>query len=160
MKKVLQRGETASLLLAQPSHTQGKVSSFTIVEAIDRRLKAFIKGDISFCVTEQEVARGPISGHYCVETEGMQEPLFFLWSAQNGVVLNRNARSTYIAFDLRGERTSPSWTPVILGGACTGQLWTSVILVQVTGADTHSSIVSGIFVQIFVMSEDVLEKIV
>jgi hypothetical protein len=59
-----------------------------------------------------------------------------LWRTQNGEVLNRSARSTAIAFDLSGARV--------------GQLWTPVITVQVTDADTHDTIISGTFVQIFV----------
>ena len=70
-------------------------------------------------LAEQEVARGPITGHYTVVVEDMAEPLFVLWRAQNGAVLNRYARSTAITFDL--------------SEACVGQLWTSEIMVQVTG---------------------------
>jgi hypothetical protein len=160
MKKMLKHGETALLQWHQSSSPRERVSSGTVVEAIDRLPKASIRGDINFCVTEQEIMRGPIIGRYRVETEDLQEPLFCLWCAQDGEVLNRNARSTDIAFDLSGERTSQCWMPVILDGSCTGQLWTSVVSVQVMGArDAHDSIVSGIFVQILVTGEDVLEEV-
>ena len=87
-------------------------------------------------VTEQEVARGPITGNYTVETQDMREPLHVLWLAQDGEVFNRCACTTPIAFDLSGTRA--------------GQMWTTVITVQVTDAETFSTIIEGTFVQIFV----------
>ena len=151
MNKMIEHGETALRQWHQASSPRERVSFDTAFVAIDRHPKAAIRGDVHFCVTEQEIMRGPIIGHYRVETEDLQEPLFFLWCAQEGEVLNRSERSTDIAFDLSDERTSQCWMSVILDAPCTGHLWTSVVSVQVMGAgDAHESIVSGIFVQIFV----------
>lgn len=88
-------------------------------------------------MTEQEVAHGPIRGHYTVEMQDMREPLGVHWYAQDGTVLEPCARSTEIAFDLGGTRA--------------GQTWTSVIGVQVTEAETFDTIILGTFVQIHVM---------
>lgn len=116
-----------------------------VVEDRDRHPKACIKGDIICSVAEQEVARGPITGHYTVVMEDMAEPLFVLWQAQNGAVLNRSARSTAIAFDL--------------SEACVGQLWTSEITVQVTDAVTFDTVVSGTFIQMMVTSDRLRERV-
>jgi hypothetical protein len=86
---------------------------------------------------KQEITHGPIRGHYTVETQDMCEPLDVRWSAQEGTVLDRCARSTEIAFDLGGTRA--------------GQLWTSVVGVQVTEAESFDTIILGAFVQIRVM---------
>ncbi len=77
--------------------------------------------------------------------EDMAEPLFVLWRAQNGTVLNSSARSTAIAFDL--------------SEACVGQRWTSEIMVQVTDAVTYDTVVSGTFIQMLVTSDRLLERI-
>ena len=159
MKKMLHRRETAPQPLTYSSFPREMVSPVTDVEGTDRNPRAFIRGDISFCVTEREVMLGPSIGHYRVEAKGMQEPLFFLWHAQNGIVLHPHAGSTDIAFDLRGERTNPWWTPVTLEGGARGQLWTSVISVQVTSVDARVSLISGTFVQILVTEEDVLKNL-
>ncbi len=92
---------------------------------------------IGIIVTEQEVARGPITGRYTVETQDMREPLFVRWHAQHGRVQNRSARLTAIAFDLSGTRA--------------GQMWTAVITAQVTDAETCDTIIKGTFVQIRVV---------
>ena len=136
MNKTLDYREAPSLQQIQPFFPQERIASVAVVEDSDRHPKASIKGDISIFVTEQEVARGPITGCYTVETEDTREPLFVLWRTQNGAVLNCSARSTAIAFDLSAARV--------------GELWTPVITVQVTDADTHDTIISGTFVQIFV----------
>jgi hypothetical protein len=80
-----------------------------------------------------------------VVMEDMAEPLFVLWQAQNGAVLDRSARSTVIAFDL--------------SEACAGQLWTSEITVQVTDAITYDTVVSGTFIQMLVTSDRLLERV-
>jgi hypothetical protein len=157
MKKMLEQEEKTALQLTRLSSPSEKASFIASIEAIDRHPEACIKGDISFCVTRQQVIAGPITGHYRVETKDLREPIFFHWHAQDGAFLNRNARSTEIAFDLRSERTIPWWTPVTLEGGSKGQLWTSVISVQVTGADALYSIISGTFVQILVTEEEVFE---
>src|SRR5947209_9247431 len=101
MKKTLNNREASLLQKLRPFFPQAGMASVAVVEDRDRHPKACIKGDISiFSVAEQEVARGPITGHYTVVMEAMAEPLFVLWQAQNGAVLNRSARSTDIAFDL------------------------------------------------------------
>ena len=99
-----------------------------------------IKGDITFCVTKSESALQPVIGGYYIETEGMQEPLELLWYAE-GQVLDRRARSTPIAFDLRG-------TPA-------GQTRTRQVAVQAVESGGRGRVVqSGVFVQISVTSDE------
>jgi len=145
MKKTLNNREAFVLPKLQPFFPQEGMASVAVVEDCDRHPKAWIKGDIIFSLAEQEVARGPIIGHYTVVVEDMAEPLFVLWQAQNGTVLNRFARSTAIAFDL--------------SEACAGQFWTSEIMVQVTDAVTYDTVVSGTFIQVLVTSGRLLERI-
>ena len=145
MKKTRNNREASLLPKLQPFFPQEGMASVAVVEDRDRHPKACIKGDIICCVAEQEVARGPITGHYTVVMEDMAEPLFVLWQAQNGAVLNRSARSTAIAFDL--------------SEACVGQLWTSEITVQVTDAVTYDTVVSGTFIQMLVTSDRLLERV-
>jgi hypothetical protein len=97
-----------------------------------------IKGDISLRVTESEAAHQLIMGRYHIETEGLQEPLHLLWYAE-GKVLHRQARSTAIAFDLRG-------TPA-------GQTHIYQVAVQVVERGGRGRVVQcGVFVQIVVTS--------
>jgi hypothetical protein len=114
-------------------------TSDTVVTNRDRHPHVALTGDLRLSVTEQEVARGPITGQYTVETPDLPEPPFVLWQARNGRVLNRSARSTAITFDLSGARAD--------------QIWTSVITVQVTDAETYNTIVIGTFVQILVTND-------
>jgi hypothetical protein len=93
--------------------------------------KVLIAGDIRLSVTESEAALHPITGHYCIETAGMGEPLYMLWHAA-GQVLSRQARSTSITFDVRGARA--------------GETRTYVVAVQV--------VQSGVFIQIVVTGDD------
>src|SRR6266566_6062193 len=69
-----------------------------------------IKGEIGLRVTESEAARQPTIGRYHIETEGLQEPLHLLWYAE-GKVLHPQARSTAIAFDLRGTPAGHAHLP-------------------------------------------------
>src|SRR2546426_1161099 len=114
MKKTRNNREASVLPKLQPFFPQEGMASVAVVEDRDRHPQAWITGDIICSPAEQEVARGPIIGHYTVVVEDMAEPLFVLWQAQNGAVLNRSARSTAIAFDL--------------SEACAGQRWTSEIM--------------------------------
>ena len=137
MNKTLAALAAPSLQEIQPSFPHEGFASRVVLEDSDRHPEASIKGDLGIFVTEQEVARGPISGRYTVETQDMREPIFVRWRTQHGRVLNRSARSTAIAFDLCGTRA--------------GQIWTAVITVQVTDAETCDTIIKGNFVQIRVM---------
>src|SRR6266496_717754 len=98
---------------AAPSFLYEGIASRVVLEDSDRHPEASIKGDLGIIVTEQEVARGPITKRYTVETQNMREPLFVRWHAQQGRILNRSARSTAIAFDLCGTRAGQIWTAVI-----------------------------------------------
>ena len=137
MNKTIAARAAPSLQEIQPSFPKVGIASRAVLEDSDRHPEASIKGDLGIIVTEQEVARGPITGRYIVETQDMREPLFVRWHAQHGRVLNRAARSTAIAFDLCGTRA--------------GQIWTGVITVQVTDTETYDTIIKGNFVQIRVM---------
>jgi hypothetical protein len=129
----------------QQSLREVGVASGTVAPNRDRHPRVVLTGDLRFSVTEQEVARGPIIGQYTLETQDMQEPLRVLWHAQNGRVLHRCARSTAIAFDLYG--------------AGADQIWTSVITVQMTDAETFDTIIKGTFVQILVTKDPVLSSL-
>jgi hypothetical protein len=137
MNKTLAASRAPSLQEIQPSFPEVGIASRAVIEDSDRHPEASIKGDLGIIVTEQEVARGPITGRYTVETQDMREPLFVRWHAQHGKVQNRSARSTAIAFDLCETRA--------------GQIWTAVITAQVTDAGTCDTIIKGTFVQIRVV---------
>lgn len=99
-----------------------------------------IKGDTRLCVTESEAALHPITGHYSIETTGMQEPLYTLWHAE-GQVLYRQARSTNIAFDVRGARA--------------GETRTYLVAVQVVESGVRGRVVqSGVFVRVVVRGDE------
>ena len=121
------------------------LASDTVVENCERHPRVFLKGDFRFSVTEQEVAHGPITGHYTVETQDMRGSLHMLWHAHDGRILSRCAQSTQITFDLSGVRA--------------GQIWTSVITVQVTDAETFDTFIEGTFVQIVVTKDSVLSSL-
>jgi len=95
--------------------------------------RASIKGDIRLNVTESDAAHGPIKGSYKIEVEEMQEPLQVYWGAE-GQVHSRQAMATDIAFEIPEARA--------------GQTWIYAVQAQVT--DRCRSIVTGVFVQIFV----------
>jgi hypothetical protein len=95
-----------------------------------------IKGDLRLSVTESEAAQGPITGHYSIETQQMQEPLQVSWGGE-GQVRDRRARTTEIAFTMPGVRA--------------GQRWIYSVQAQVT--DRRTSIVSAVFVQILVKAD-------
>ncbi len=137
MNKTLAARRAPSLQEIQPSFPQEGIASRAVIEDSDRHPEASIKGDLGIIATEQEVARGPITGRYTVETQDMRKPLFVRWHAQHGKALNRSARSTAIAFDLSGTRA--------------GQIWTVVITVQVTEAETCDAIIKGTFVHIHIV---------
>ena len=137
MNKTLAARAAPALQEIQPSFPQEAIASRAVLKDCDRHPEASIKGDLGIIVTEQEVARGPITVRYTVETQDMREPLFVRWHAQHGRVQNRSARSTAIAFDLCGTRA--------------GHMWTAVITVQVTDAETCDTIIKGTFVQIRVV---------
>jgi hypothetical protein len=103
-----------------------------------------IKGEIGLRVTESEAALQPIIGRYHIETEELQEPLHLLWYAE-GKVLHRQAKSTAIAFDLRG-------TPA-------GHTRICQVAVQAVERGRRGRVVqSGIFVQITVTSDEGSDK--
>jgi hypothetical protein len=137
MNKTLAARRAPSLQEIQPSFPEVGIAPRAVLEDRDWHPEASIKGDLGIIVTEQEVARGPITGRYTVETQDMREPLFVRWHAQHGKVQNRAARSTAIAFDLCGTQA--------------GQIWTAVITTQVTDAETCDTIIKGTFVQIRVV---------
>jgi hypothetical protein len=104
------------------------------------RPKVLITGDIWLYVTESEAALHPITGHYSIETAGMREPLYTLWYAE-GQVLSRQARSTNMAFDVRGARA--------------GETRTYLVAVQVVESGVQGRVVqSGVFVQVVVIRDD------
>lgn len=98
--------------------------------------RASIKGDLRLTVTESEAAHGPIKGSYKIETEEMQEPLLVSWGAE-GQVHSRQAKATDITFEIPEARA--------------GQTWIYTVQAQVT--DRWRSIVTGVFVQIFVTAD-------
>lgn len=137
MNKTLAVKAAPSFLESLPSFLPGGSAPRAVPHASDRQARVRLTADLPSTVTLREVAHGPIRGHYTVETQDLREPLDVHWSAQEGTVLDRCARSTEIAFDLGGTRA--------------GQLWTSVVGVQVTEAETCDTIILGTFVQIRVI---------
>jgi hypothetical protein len=102
--------------------------------------KVLITGDIRLCVTESQAALHPITGHYRIETAGMRKPLYTLWLAE-GQVLSRQARSTGVAFDVRGARA--------------GETRTYLVAVQVVESGAQGRVVqSGVFVQVVVTGDE------
>ncbi len=99
-----------------------------------------IQGDLRFCVNEQEAAQGPVIGHYALDVQGMQKPLFVLWHAE-GKVSSPQWPSTDIAFDLRDAKV--------------GQVCTYVVQAQVTEQNGEHCVISSVFVQIFVIGQSV-----
>jgi hypothetical protein len=95
--------------------------------------RASIKGDLRLTVTESDAAHGPIKGSYKIEIEEMQEPLQVNWGGE-GQVVSRQGRETDIAFEIPEAQA--------------GQTWIYAVQAQVT--DRWRSIVTGVFVQIFV----------
>ena len=101
-----------------------------------------ITGNIRLRVTESYAARGPVTGHYRIETKGMQEPLHVIWMIE-GNVLNHTAYSIDVAFDLRGIRA--------------GETLTRMLSAQVTDCNGHGHIFHySVFVQIFVVKDDLI----
>ena len=84
MNKTLAARAAPSLQEIQPSFPHEGIASRAVLEDSDRHPEASIKGDLGIIVTEQEVARGPITGRYTVETQDMREPLFVRWHTQHG----------------------------------------------------------------------------
>jgi hypothetical protein len=103
--------------------------------------QVFITGDLQLCVTESDAAHGPIKGSYRIETQEIQEPLQVLWGAE-GQVESRQTRATDIAFEMSGVQA--------------GQMRIYPVQVQVT--DQRTSIVSGVFVQILVIPDTLLQE--
>ena len=124
---------------AQISLHKGAALITTAAEKASVTPRVFIRGDLHLYVSEAEAAARPVRGRYRIETEEMREPLQVIWSAE-GRMLNSEATSTDIEFDLHGARA--------------GQTWTYVVAVQVMGSDGRYCIVSGRFVQIVVTGED------
>jgi hypothetical protein len=102
--------------------------------------KVFVTGDIRMCVTESEAALRLITGHFSIETVGMQEPFYTLWHAE-GQIHSHQARSTSIAFDARGARA--------------GETQTYLVAVQVVESGARGRAVqSGVFVQVVVTGDE------
>ena len=99
-----------------------------------------ITGDIRLRVSELYAALGPVTGHYRIETKGMQEPLHVIWMVE-GNVLNHTAYSIDVAFDMKGIRA--------------GETLTRMLSAQVTDCNGHGRIFHcSVFVQIFVVKDD------
>ena len=140
MSNTLKQGErTPSLarqasLLQEVSHIPGRVPG------TDGMPRVVIQGDIRLRVTESLAALRPVTGHYRIETEDMQEPLQVIWILE-AAVLNHTARSIEVAFDVRG-------TPA-------GDTLTRLLTAQVTESNGQGCTVhSSVFVQILVVSDD------
>ena len=98
-----------------------------------------ITGDIRLRVTTSSAALRPVTGHYRIETKGMQEPLHTIWIVE-GDVLNHTAYSIDVAFDMRGIRA--------------GETLTHMLSAQVTDCNGHGRIFHySVFVQIFVVKD-------
>ena len=121
-------------LLQEVSHIPGRVPG------TDGMPRVVIQGDIRLRVTESFAALKPVTGHYRIETEGMQEPLQVIWIAE-ATVLDHTARSIDVAFDVRGIPA--------------GETLTCLLTAQVTESNGQGCTVhSSVFVQIFVVRNE------
>src|SRR5690349_3019790 len=82
-------------LLKEGAHVPARVPG------TDGMPRVVITGNIRLRVTESCAALRPVKGHYCIETEGMREPLHVIWIAE-GNVLNHTVHAIDVAFDVRG----------------------------------------------------------
>ena len=121
-----------------PSSATQIYTATTIERAaeVNRIPKVVITGNLRLYVSEMNVALKPVRGSYGINIDGMQEPLHVIWSAEGQVLHCENA-FTDIEFDLRGTEV--------------GETRTYVVTVQVSERDGWRCIVSGVFVQIFVV---------
>src|SRR5258708_3107210 len=136
--KVAQSQATHALLKSRPSIPDA-------CETINSQPKVAIKGDIRLRVTELYAARRPVKGRYQIDTEGMQAPLHVLWMIE-GHVLSHTVHDIEIAFDVRG---------IPAGETLTRQLTAQVTERGGQGCIVHSSV----FVQIFVVNDDLTREI-
>ena len=121
-------------LLKEVSHVPARVPG------PDGMPRVVLTGDIRLRVTESYAALGPVTGHYRIETEGMQEPLHVIWMVE-GNVLNHTAYSIDVAFDVRGIPA--------------GEKLTRLLSAQVTDCNGQGRIVHcSVFVQILVARDD------
>lgn len=130
--------QASHLLQAPPAHFWlRKQHAPTTIEPALEHSKVLITGDVRLYVTESEAALHPVTGHYSIETAGLQEPLYMLWNAE-GQVLDRRARSTSITFDMSGARA--------------GETRTYLVAVQAMESGAQGRVVqSGMFVQVVVI---------
>jgi hypothetical protein len=136
--KATQSQATHALLKSRPSIPDAS-------ETINNQPKVTIKGDIRLRVTEPYAARRPVKGRYQIATEGMQEPLHVLWMIE-GNVLSHTVHAIEVAFDVQG-------TPA-------GETLTRQLTAQVTERGGQGCIVhSSVFVQIFVVNDDLTREI-
>lgn len=128
------------LEVPQAFPSQRGASSPALTGLVPEQPKVLITGDIRLRVTESEATLHPITGHYSIQTAGMQELLYTLWYAE-GQVLRRQDRATSIVFDVHGARA--------------GETRSYLVAVQVAESGVQGRVVlSGVFVQVVVTGDD------
>jgi hypothetical protein len=99
-----------------------------------------IIGDIRLRVNEFDATHKLVTGHYRIETKGMQEPLHIIWMDE-GNVLHHTGYAVDVAFDMRGIPA--------------GKTLTRVLSAQVTDCNGRGRVVHcSVFVQILVVGND------
>ncbi|MDQ2905611.1 MAG: hypothetical protein ABI456_16540 [Ktedonobacteraceae bacterium] len=128
---------TPSFVIQAPVPT--RACMLKSVPKIDNEPKVVINGDVRLQVTEPGAARKSVSGHYAIETAGLQSPLHVIWMI-DGYVLRHSEHDIEVAFDMRGRSA--------------GETLTRQLSVQVTEKAGQGCIMhSSVFVQIVVVDK-------
>ena len=139
MQTQLEKSQQAPSFLPQTFLSQARVSKLEDGTMAEGTAQIGIKGDLQLYATEADVLRGCITGHFQLKTQVLQSPLYILWGAE-GQVLTPYGRSTDVVFDLHG--------------AYAGEMRTYLLQVQIT--NMKRCIISGLFIQIHVISDALL----
>ena len=125
----------------QPHGAQAEAAYEKVAATGTHSPQICIRGDLCFYVTE-EAARRPVTGHYSLDVQGMQKPLFVLWHGE-GEVSSPHELSTDVIFDLCNAKA--------------GQVCTHIVQAQVMERNGGRCVVSSVFVQIFVTEKPIME---
>jgi len=132
--------EQAPSLVPRSSLATSTLPVPAIAAAVSDNPAVMIKGETRLRVSASRAAHGPVRACFTITTEALHGPLHVIWQTE-GRVLNHDATSIEVAFDVRGVPA--------------GHTSTFVLAVQVTDEGGQGRIVkSGTFVQITVTQDD------
>jgi hypothetical protein len=135
----LEQSQQTTSFLTHTVPSQARVSQLEDVTMAEGTAQIGMNGDLQLYATEADVLHGCITGHFQLKTQVLQSPLYILWGAE-GQVLTRYGRSTDVVFDLHGAHA--------------GEMRTYLLQVQMT--DMKRCIISGLFIQIHVIHDNLL----